>query len=511
MGSQSYVVSCQSSELERMFSVFLPCLLSLLALSHCKPVSQPSPLTMSVGAVTRNLFLSLSESSEQRTANVVISPVSIWLALAMLHHGSASTTRSELERFLQLGPGGRALQTGPLLQDYAQRRAELNTTIQLANIMFADRSLPVRADYQQALQTNLKSQVRSVDFSQQFLAAEEINSWVENKTNHLITDFISPDILSPSTRLLVLNAIYFKANWKYPFLKFDTLNSVKFDVTEDSDVEVDMMAKSDTILYQSNKALQSDIVSLPYEDENFQMMVFLPHDNSDDSLQNLIQKFQSVDFNQIYGNLTESLVDLYLPKFSIGFKSELVSTLMNHGVRSMFNPDEADFSRISEETLRVSNVLHETRVEVTEEGSEAAGITGAVLDLRASVSHSHEVNVNRPFVFVIQDRKNNIPLFIGKVVNPSSEEPRRKKNSPDTENLIALRTPDLDLEDLAHFAENPQDFVDPKNCSKVEYINSEKVYFPCGADTEPIENYRRKHGDPSMLGINGEQAALVNI
>merc|ERR1712020_772722 len=175
------------------------------------------------------------------------------------------------------------------------------------------------------------------------------------------------------------------------------------------------MAKSDTILYQSNKALQADIVSLPYEDENFQMMVFLPHQNSEDSLQNLIQMFQSVDFNKIYGNLTESLVDLYLPKFSIGFKSELVSTLMNHGVRSMFNPEEADFSRISEESLRVSNILHETKVEVTEEGSEAAGITGAVLDLRVSVS---------------QDRKNNIPLFIGKVVNPSSEKPRQKKNNP---------------------------------------------------------------------------------
>ena len=496
-----------------MLSVFLTCYLGLVAVSHSKPVDQSSPLTKSVGAVTRSLFLSLTESSEPGSSeNVVISPVSIWLALAMLHHGSATSTRSELERFLQVGgPAGSGLDTAGLLQDYAERRAELNTTIQLANIMFADRSLPVREEYQHALRTSLRSQVRPVDFSQQFLAAEEINSWVENKTNHLITDFISPDLLSPSTRLLVLNAIYFKANWKYPFLKFDTLNGVKFDVTENSDVEVEMMAKSDSILYQSNNALQSDIVSLPYEDENFQMMVFLPHENSDDSLQNLIQKFQSVDFNKIYGNLTESLVDLYLPKFSIGFKSELVSTLMSHGVRSMFNPEEADFSRISEEALRVSNILHETKVEVTEEGSEAAGITGAVLDLRASVSQAHEVNVNRPFVFVIQDRKNNIPLFIGKVVNPSSEQPRQRENSTDLENFIAVRTPDLDQEDLAHFAGNPQDFVSAKNCSKVDYVNSEKVYFPCGEDTEPIENYRREHGDPSMLGINGEQAALVNI
>merc|ERR1711902_465726 len=271
----------------------------------------------------------------------------------------------------------------------------------------------------------------------------------ENKTNHLITDFVSPDILSANTRLLVLNAIYFKANWKYPFLQFDTLSAVKFDVTGNSDVEVDMMAKSDSILYQSNNALQADIVSLPYEDENFQMMVFLPHDNSDNSLQNVIQKFQSVDFNKIYDNPTESLVDLYLPKFSIGFKSELVTALRNQGVDSIFNPEAADFSRISDETLRVSNILHETKIEVTEEGSEAAGITGAVLDLRASVSDTYEVNLNRPFVFVVHDRKNNIPLFIGKVVNPSSETPREKINVNDLGNTIALRTVDPEvLEDL---------------------------------------------------------------
>jgi len=373
----------------------------------------------------------------------------------------------------------------------------------------------VRQEYQAGLQNSLRSGVRAVDFSQQDLAAEEINDWVENKTNNLITDFISPDIISANTRLLVLNAIYFKANWKYPFLKFDTLSSVKFDVTENSEVEVDMMAKSDTILYQSNNALQSDIFSLPYEDENFQMMVFLPHDNSGDSLQNLIRKFQSVDFNNIYDNLNESMVDLYLPKFSIGYKSELVTALMSHGIRSMFNPEEADFSRISEEPLRVSNILHETKVEVNEEGSEAAGITGAVLDLRASISHSREVNVNRPFVFVIHDLRNNLPLFIGKVVNPSSEQPRQKNTKAALENFIALRTEDLyqddlDQEDLAHIAANPQDFVDPTNCSQVEYINSEKVYFPCaGRDTEPIEDHKRQYGDPSVLGVNGEQAALL--
>merc|ERR1711879_184743 len=109
---------------------------------------------------------------------------------------------------------------------------------------------------------------------------------------------------------------------------------------------------------------------------------------------------------------------------------------------------------------------------------------GAVLDLRASISHSREVNVNRPFVFVIHDLGNNLPLFIGKVVNPSSEQPRQKKTNPALENFIALRTEDLDQEDLAHLAASPQDFVDPTNCSQVEYINSEKGISPVLAGTQ---------------------------
>lgn len=263
-----------------------------------------------------------------------------------------------------------------------------------------------------------------------------------------------------------------------------------------------MMSKSDDILYQSNTRLNSDIVSLPYEDENFQMMIFLPHDHGDNSLQSLIQKFPGIDFNDIYGSLSVEAVDLYLPKFSISFKSELVTPLRNYGVVSMFSPEEADFSKISDESLRVSNILHETKIEVTEEGSEAVGLTGAVLDLRTVISDTYEVSLNRPFVFVVHDRKNNIPLFIGKVVNPSSETPREKINVNDLGNTIALRTVDPEvLEDLV-----------ANNCSKLEYANTEKVYFPCHPrDTKPIEDYKRVHGDPSLLGVNGEQAALLNI
>jgi len=494
-----------------MIKLVLCCSL-LVEVLVSQPVSQspPSPLSQSVSGLSSNLLLSLAQTAAP-TQNVVISPVSIFLALSLLQRGSQDSTRSELDNFLGLdsqSAGG--LDTKALLKGYIESRQQLNTTIQLANVLFADNTLSIKDDYQRNIWEALLSQVQTVDFADGIPAVKSINNWVKNKTNNLITDFITPELISESTRLLVLNAIYFKANWKNPFQEYETIEKVKFDVTPHSEVEVAMMSKSDDILYQSNTRLNSDIVSLPYEDENFQMMIFLPHDHGDNSLQSLIQKFPGIDFNDIYGSLSVEAVDLYLPKFSISYKSELVTPLRNYGVVSMFSPEEADFSKISDESLRVSNILHETKIEVTEEGSEAVGLTGAVLDLRTVISDTYEVNLNRPFVFVVHDRKNNIPLFIGKVVNPSSETPREKINVNDLGNTIALRT--VDPEELAHISNARQEDLVANNCSKLEYANTDKVYFPCHPrDTKPIEDYKRVHGDPSLLGVNGEQAALLNI
>merc|ERR1712038_320186 len=391
------------------------CVFSLLLASV---ESQPSSLSTPVSSLSSKLMLSMDRTTSA-VKNVIISPVSIFLALSLLYHGSDRSTKAELEDFLEIHSKiGSAVATKALFSDYARSRKTLNTTIKLANGIFADHSLGIKTSFLDALQY-LSSGVRRVDFSDRNPAAGAVNSWVGKETNNLI----SPDDISDDTRMVLLNAVYFKANWKNQFYKDRTRKSVRFDVTRGYSVLVDMMVKSDDILYRSSSTLRSHVVSLPYEDDNFQMMIFLPHHRDQDSLLSIIQQFPSTDFNSVYDSLRVRPVDLSLPKFTVDFKSELVSALRRNGVRSMFNPDQADFSLISEEPLRVSNILHQTKVEVNEEGSEAAAVTGVFLDLRAFVEEEERavvVNVNRPFIFVIHDRKHNIPLFIGKVVNPSS-------------------------------------------------------------------------------------------
>jgi len=390
--------------------------------------SHPSSLSLPVSGLSSKLVLSMDQTRDPGQ-NLIISPVSIFLALSLLYHGSDLSTKTELENFLELDSRvNSGMATKALLLDYARSRKTLNTTIQLANGVFADYSLGIKTPYKKALKY-LSSGVGRVDFTRQSQAAGAINNWVSNKTNNLITDLVSPGDISGETRLMLLNAVYFKANWKNQFSKHRTRKSVRFEVTDDSEVLVDMMFRSDDILYQSDPTLQAHVVSLPYEDENFQMMIFLPRQQDQNSLQSIIQQFPDTDFNRVYRSLRVRPVDLSLPSFTVDFKSELVSALRRNGVKSMFNPDQADFSLISDQPLRVSNILHQAKVEVNEEGSEAAAVTGVFLDLRSFVEEEENivVNFNRPFIFVIHDRKHNIPLFIGKVVNPSSETPRRRR------------------------------------------------------------------------------------
>jgi len=203
--------------------------------------------------------------------------------------------------------------------------------------------------------------------------------------------------------------------------------------------------------------------------------------------------------------------------------------------------------------------FHETKIEVNEVGSEAAGVTGILLGVRSGPSANVEqMVVDRPFVFVIHDKQNNIPLFIGKIAAPTesventgdnlinSESPvstlRDDDDFPIVKNssgsgfglrgvdldipkntvgvrgqdlVAALSGLDLDPEEKNFYLNNPDKFDElglHVNCTSIsvrELTNTKNVMFPCGGrDTQPIEDYQKKHGDPSLLGVNGEQAAL---
>merc|ERR1719420_1620793 len=519
-------------------------------------------LSRSVGKVSQAIFGSLIEDGSE-DSNIVISPTSIHLALSLLYHGSASHTKDELKNFLNYnGVEESTIQnaTRKLLKSYGDKIEEVKSrsTIENANTIFTDKHLNIKDSYKNDLAKYLFAEVKQVDYQEPVKSAQEINNWVQEKTRNLIKDLISPDLITDDSKLLLLNAIYFKANWMNNFDKLETV-SRPFRVREGVNKNVDIMTQTNLFQYKYHYDFQSQIISLPYQDENFAMIVILPFEEGNEKVNEVITKVFEFEhnLNTIINGMEETEVDIFLPKFKLSYKSELVNVLQKKGLTNLFQ--NGDFSRISDdEELEVSDIVHETKIEVNEVGSEAAGVTGILLGVRSGPSANVEqMVVDRPFVFVIHDKQNNIPLFIGKIAAPTesventgdnlinSESPvstfreddfanvnnasgsgfgLRGVDLENSKNTVGLRGQDLvaalsgldlDPEEKNFYLNNPEKFDElglHQNCTSIsvrELTNTKNVMFPCGGrDTQPIEDYQKKHGDPSLLGVNGEQAAL---
>jgi len=514
-----------------------PLLVSSVPLPSPPPFQKLIPtLSSSVARAAKDLF-STVEKQENPSTNVIISPLSIHLAMSLLYNGARGNSKDQLAKVLGLVNVSDATvqeESRNLLTSYSELRTNLTTNIELANVIFADNTTDIKDTYESILNKSFLTTARRVNYSNAEESAETINTWVANKTNDLITDFISPGSLTSDTRMMLLNAVYFKANWQLPFQPADTTRSTFF-VSTDSSVEADMMFLDNEIFYGQDKQLQSQVISLQYEDPNFTMIIILP--DSKASMESLSENLKEKNFTQIHNSLNSRDVLLKMPKFKLGFKTQLVSAFKALGVADIFDEASADLSDITDESLFVSDILHEAKIEVNEEGSEAAAVTGIQLDTRAGGSGPLSLKIDRPFMFVIQDLKNNIPLFMGKIVNPTEEDPistkplleKKRQEEEDRisinslpaageekQNLIGIRSDspsallkakEMDAEERAHIHNFPGYEVST-DCHENTSEN-DNILFPCPKDTQPIEDYKKEHGDPSRLGVNGENAALL--
>jgi len=222
--------------------------------------------------------------------------------------------------------------------------------------------------------------------------------------------------LSPSTRLVLLNAIYFKANWKTKFLKNETHEEVFFNkgITE---MKTQMMSRVGNFNFTQIPELDSSLLELPYSEEDMSLYIVLP--NQRQGLKRLTTDL--TDFAVIEKSIThlrEVKVHVTIPKFKIETSYSLNKPLMALGMKQIFTP-EADLSRIDgKKDLYVSQVLHKAYIEVNEEGSEAAAVTAIVISKTASVVVRPEFETFRadhPFVFFIRDNRNGMILFSGHI------------------------------------------------------------------------------------------------
>ena len=364
---------------------------------------------------SRSLF---KEMAKEKTGddNLLMSPYSASLVLSMATSGAGGDTKTEMMRGLRL-PDTETAGSG-WSQVIPALRSNENFTLESANAAFTMKDFDVLASYRESLHNIFHSDISPVNFGEPEEAAQTINSWVSDMTNKKIDKLIEKDMVNGNTRLVLVNALYFKGDWEKQFDKKNTAKD-KFFLTSGEGVMADMMVQEAEIPYAVLDNIDSTIVELPYKGDRIVMQIVLPNEKS--GLLGLEEKIDSVDIADIFKqHQRNTKVRVKMPKFKLSSSADLSDPLQAMGMARMFDAKVADFSDIDgTKTLFVDFVKQEVAIEVNEEGSEAAAATGMGMMMRSMPLPPEQFTVDHPFLFYIRDKLTGMLLFQGRIANPT--------------------------------------------------------------------------------------------
>merc|ERR1712168_1231976 len=354
----------------------------------------------------------LQQIESNTTTNFVLSPHSIHSVFSQLLQGSGGETKAELESLLGVTA------SDSLVEQYRILGQGLSGEgFKQANLLAVANSFKPKREYRTSLNNGFQSDIREFDFgSNSRGSVQEINRYVEDVTNQKIKDLLADDDVDGLTRMVLINAVYFKANWQFAF-NADESFEAGFNSPEGG-VNVQYMSREADVRMLVDQERQMEILELPYEDPNRSMLIVLP--NAGTSTQDLVQRLGGLDLASIRTNGKLAKTSIFIPKFKLKFKTYLKQQMEELGVRDLFD-QSANLTGISDEALSASEAVHQAFIEVNEEGTEAAAATAAVVGLRTAQQRKREFFADRPFLFVVYDFAHGVTLFTGKVVNPNND------------------------------------------------------------------------------------------
>ncbi len=370
-------------------------------------------------------FALYQQLKEQNDGNIFYSPYSLSLALAMAYAGAEGETADEMADALHFTLSDEALHEAfnYLAQELEKRGENIYATsdddkgfqLNVVNDAWGQKNFEFLAGYLDTLAVNYGAGLRILDFINDAEGARKpINQYISDQTNGKIEDLIPEGAISELTRLVLTNAIYFNANWQFPFAE-DATGSGLFTLLDGSQVDVDMMHQMHSFNYVQGDGYQA--VELPYEEGQLSMLVLIPDEGRFEAFENSLD-LSLVD-DVIAGLYSQTLI-LALPKFQFDSSFGLKQALSAMGMQQAFS-DVADFSGITGgRDLFISDVIHKAYVSVNEAGTEAAAASAVIMVASGMPSEPLTLSINRPFIFLIRDIPTGSILFIGRVMNPAA-------------------------------------------------------------------------------------------
>ncbi|KAM7370128.1 hypothetical protein PAMP_011408 [Pampus punctatissimus] len=439
-------------------------------------------ITQSKANTTFSLALFKKLSEDDKTANIFFSPFSISSALAMVLLGARGNTATQMSEVLSFIEAEQPKQTeaeetpmqSPMqsqMQSQMQARMQMRMQIQrssrlpqyllkvvfsgssqclkpqnvqddvhtsfsqllselnkpdapyalsLANRLYGEQSYQFVEDFLAETRKHYNAELESVDFKTSAEAARvNINSWVEKNTQGKIKDLLVQGVVDNMTRLVLVNAIYFKGNWNMQFMEDLTVDA-QFRINKNDTKPVKMMCQESKFPLASIPEANCQILEMPYKGKDLSMLIFLPNEIEDDTTglekleeQLIYEKFVEWTHPDM---MSETEVEVKLPRFKMEETYDLKDVLTSMGMVDAFDESMSDFSGMSPANdLVLSKVIHKAFVEVNEEGTEAAAATGAVMP---NVMMPPTFTADHPFLFFIRHNSSMSVLFAGRYCSP---------------------------------------------------------------------------------------------
>lgn len=358
------------------------------------------------------LLHQLQEAEDAK--NLLLSPASITLALAMTYSGAAGETEQAMAKAMSL-QGMSKEEMNQAVLDLRQSLQSIDPKVELtiANSLWARQGVSFKREFLDTNRQYFGAQVSVLDFADPE-APQTINRWVDANTKGKIKKIV--DNISPRTVMFLLNAIYFNGKWQKPFDKSLTQEK-PFHLANGEQKRVPMMAQTGKFPYLKGEGFQ--MVSLPYGAGRLSMVIALPDEGV--SLSEWLKSLDAKSWKEWTSRLVSTDGELQLPRFKSEYDKTLNDALKSLGMAVAFEPNRADFSGMRDERdLFIEKVHHKAVVEVNEEGTEAAAVTSVQVGI-TSVQQPRppfKMVVDRPFFFAIRDTRTGMVLFMGAVYEP---------------------------------------------------------------------------------------------
>ncbi|XP_059364532.1 leukocyte elastase inhibitor-like isoform X10 [Carassius carassius] len=377
-----------------------------------------------------NLFKNISEGNPSK--NVFYSPISISFALAMVSLGAKGNTAAQIFKVLGFTNPPTYCETpvtdvsmDQIHSSFNKLMSELNKpgapyVLSLANRLYGEQSYQFVEKFLNDTKKYYEGKLEEVDFKMKSEAARVyINKWVEEKTQEKIKDLLPQGSIGDLTKLVLVNAIYFKGNWEKKFPKEDTRDGL-FKLNKAQTKPVKMMNQKAEFPLAFIPEMDSKVLELPYVGKDLSMLIILPNEIQDETTG--LQKLEkALTYEKLMewtepSKMLQGEVEVSLPRFKMEESYDLKSVLISMGMEDVFSLQKVNLSGMSPNNdLVVSKVIHKAFVEVNEEGTEASAATAVILEL-ASIPVAFIAD--HPFIFFIRHNPSNNILFYGRFCSP---------------------------------------------------------------------------------------------